>query len=43
LPGCDFVAGEPLIASSLNFGIPALQVTPSSPHIGCRPKAWSKT
>src|SRR5580765_750395 len=42
-PGCGFVAGEPLIASSLNFGIPAAHVTPSSPHIGWRLNAWLNT
>ena len=42
-PGCAFVSGEPLIASSLNFGMPDVHVTPSSPHIGCSPNAWLKT
>ena len=29
--------------SSLNVGMPGVQVTPSSPHIGGSPNAWSKT
>jgi hypothetical protein len=43
LDGGALVAGEPCRWNSLKVGMPAAQATPSSPHIGCRPKAWSKT
>ena len=41
VPGGAFVAGEPCRASSLNFGMPDVQVTLSSPHIGWMPNALS--
>ena len=33
------VDGEPCTCRTLKLGMPAAQVTPSSPHIGCRPNA----
>jgi len=43
LDGGAFVAGEPCSVSSLNFGMPGAQVTPSSPHIDASPNAWLNT
>src|SRR5205823_644858 len=43
LPGCGLVAGEPCRCSWLKVGMPEAQVTPSSPHIPGRLKAWLKT
>src|SRR3954453_20580149 len=40
LDGGALVAGEPCSESSLNFGMPAAHVTPSSPHIEGSPNVW---
>src|SRR3954451_11009987 len=38
--GGALVAGDPCTDNWLNFGMPAVQVTPSSPHIGGSPNVW---
>ncbi len=43
LPGCCTVAGVPWMLIRLNVGMPAVQVTPSSPHMCGRPNAVSNT